>query len=584
MTTDAPKTDAHALVRTWLQDRDRRIWPWLDVSTLERLIAALGSGVDPLEGERVHAALWHTSTERGGCLGTLTALNNALNPIQWFARSLVGTPINWNYGTLVSDERIVVRDWLDAIDAPFAAIENPSASGSMASFFDADFLHFRLEGETHTLTVPGHRGLARFLDVVTTEAREDRIARDRVAPPTADVGDPTGAQGYLERMQVDDERARLLLRAIHEGAATGALTGEQGLELARKTALLHHMTAHGRGSRAGMWVTALRRSELLAFLESRVGAPQHEEPEDGLDTWTYRRDRQWAKAAVGSAILLAQGKLDFALPKGDLRVQIAERIHPVGGAWTGYRIDVRVPGMWQPMAEFESNGLFRLHQELLAFEAQILLRRLVLGPDLGVEELLKTDQRQVDDLLLRQYPTAKPKWFRATRQWALVHRHMRLPLERRALARETIPRHLAPPPYAGAIPPQVANIAVANAVSGILTFSLLSTIWCFGGVGFLMWLEDAVLAQVPGLDEGATTGVMLLGLIGQWGGLLVTGPLRAVLGIVAIAAPRSSGAVGWLLVALGPIGLVFADFPGALASLLTLWWLTRPQMREYLRG
>lgn len=579
-----PKPDealtAHALVRTYLRDRDLRLWPWIDVGHLERLVASIGTGADPLEGEEPVAILLHTGTTRGGCLGGLELLANVLNPIKWAVRSAMKR-IDWNYGALITDHRIVIRDWLDAVDAPYESIEDPTCSGGLTTFMGADFLNFTIGEERHSLTVPGHTALQRFLAIASVEAREGRIEHVRIGAPAAEDADPSGAISFLASTVVEDARAGTLLQVIATETQTGRLSGAEGLDLARRTALLHRATVSARGSRDGLWVSCLRREELTAFLESRLGRPEPDEHEDGLETVRFTRDREYGRAAAATALLLASGRLDAALPKGDLRVSIDERSHPTGGEWTGYRIEVRVPGMWQPISEFESEALFELHKALLAYEAQILLRRVVLGADKSVLELLGVPQEQVDARLVEHAPDVDPKLFKQTRDFAnLYKRVVDLPA-RNAATQAELPSRLKAPPSLR-IPGAVTAVVMSNILAGLTTLVLFSTVYCFGGVAFMTWLEEAVLSRIPGLNEEATAAMLILAVSFQWMAMLFLGPLRVFGGMIVLALPRTVRPMGVLLGLLGLGGLLFADIPGFLVAVPTLFWISRPQVKEFV--
>lgn len=571
--------EAHAVVRTWLQDRDCRLWPWIDVGELERLVAALGSGADLLEGEEPLAIMLHDGPDRGGCLGTLAMIDNVLNPITWIVRSAMPRRVNWNYGALVTDRRIVIRDWLEAVEAEYAAIHEPTCTGGILSFFGIDFLNFTVGDTRHRLTVPGHRGLRRFLEVASDEARAGRIREQRVAAPEAEAGDPSGAVSFLGRIRVEDPRAAALLEVVSTRVASGRLSPTDGLDLARRVALLHRTTVAARGSRDGLWISPLRPQELDAFFESRLGRPQPEGEVDGLPSVRFVRDREWTKAAVGTLLLLGQGML--VLPRQDLLVSVVERSHPTAGTWTGYRIRISKVGGWEPLSEWESHTLCELHKALLAFEAQVLLRRAVLGTELDPVALLQADQAAVDAALVADAPRADPKLFRSTRSFASIHKKVDPLPPRSGLARELIPGHLKPPPSLR-VPGAVTAVAMTNVIAGMTTMVLFSTLYCFGGVSVLDAIKVHLLSRVPNLNEEATTGVFMLGLLGQWGALLVLGPIRAVLGGVMLLMPGATRAFGVLSALLAVIGVCAADLPGLLAGVATVVLLTRPSVRDYL--
>ncbi len=576
----AQNLTAHALVRTYLRDPDRRLWPWIDVAQLERLVASIGFGTDPLEGEEPVAMLLHTGTTRGGCLQALDATANLLNPIRWMVRAAMKS-IDWNYGALITDQRIVIRDWLDAVDAPYAAIEEPTCTGGFGSFFGFDFLNFTVGEERHHLTVPGHKALQRFLVIAVDEAKNQRLVVERIPAPVAEAGDPSGAVTFLAHMRVEDPRASVLLQLVATSVAERSIEDGPGLDLARRIALFHRATVGARGSRDGMWVSPLRVEELLAFLESRLGVPERSESDEGLQVVTFHRDPEHAKAAAGTALLLLTGTLDAVLPKGEIRVTVEERTHPQAGDYTAYRTEVRVPGMWQPMSEFESKALYELHLQLLAFEAQVLLRRVIFGTAVEPEELLGADQEQVDELLAKEAPGASAKWFSSPRDFANVHKRVADKPPRFAMNREQIPAHLTPPAPTTA-PSELVGIGFSNLLAGLLTTFVLAGVYCFGGVGMVQWLESAVLAKVDGLDEEATSGALMLLLMFQWGALMLAGPIRSLGGLIVLMVPRSGLIVGGMLVLQGFVGMLVLDLPGLFAGLATAWWLSRKRVREYL--
>lgn len=93
-----------ALVRRALQDPDRRVGARLRTDELEHAAATLGTGPDPIAGERVLALVVHSGDHRAGCF-TLLAM---LNPIRFLVRRTLRVP-RWDQCWLVTDERLLIR-------------------------------------------------------------------------------------------------------------------------------------------------------------------------------------------------------------------------------------------------------------------------------------------------------------------------------------------------------------------------------------------------------------------------------------------------------------------------------------------
>ena len=560
----------HELVRTYLRDRERRMYPKLELGDLEHIVAALGQGVDHIDGEQVLAQLAFGDDTRGGCLVLLAFVANVLNPIAWMIRA-GGTNVDWEHGAIFTDRRMIARDWVEAVDAPYEAITDVSYSGGFGAFFGWEFLKLAVHGDRFSIAAPAHRAMGKFLVVMSEEAREARVAHPDVHRVVSRQGDPTGAIGASAAIH-KDWRAETLFKAILAQHEAGKLTRSQSLGMSQQVWLHSQTTTGARGSSVGFWISPLSREELLAFLGTQLGRAVPVDAIDGSDTFQFDKDKDYARSELGSVLLT--GHFEVRLPRGDVRLQLADMDGPAG-RWTGYRLTARVLGVWAPFNEVRASSLFKLHKMLLKYEGRLLLRK-VLFPE---RDPFDVPVSEVKDRLTEVVPGADYRVFRQSRRQLKLKTMVKEAPPTKALKRGQVPARLPRPK--GKEPAAISATGMMHLGAGLVTTALLPVPICCGGTVVLAQISENFLEPVLGMPD-EIGALMLLMLLADTAILMfVLGPIRMLTAMAYLAAPRSMRPLMLMSSGIGVLGGVFGDLPGAAASALTLLLLQRQDVREY---
>ncbi len=561
---------AHSVAGRQLGGPHVCLWPGVDAALLERMIASLGQGPDHLVGEEVVALVVERNTQSALAW---------VNPIRAGVHAAMAPKHVLDKGALLTDARIILRDVTERVAIDYDQIQSASVPGGFGGLF-LDYLKIVTPATSEKYTCGSHGQLALALTDLAHRARNGSLAQPRVAAPTATPDDPSGARTFSAARRANDERAAFLLKGVAFGLESGTLHPGSSLDMARRVALLHRTTVGGRGSHQGMWISPLRPDELKGFFSSRYGAPAPQAPLHGFETILYSRDAAAAAAAPGSGIgLRVPGKSSQWLAEKQLRLRLQELTHPAAGRYTAYLVEAQGWGEWESLTGVHDAQLYNLHLELLAFEAQMLLRRLLFGYDRDATALLAYPDDETDAKLAQVNAAVDAGAFRVPRAF------QRLDQIAHAPAATTLAGasggHAAA--QASSAPGSITATLWINLVAGMLSLTVCSCLWClFGSSG-----QDGIEASIniPFGDDidvdrtmRAYTGVVVGQTVLQW----ILGAVRIVL--AGLVVTRGRRKVALALVGLGAAGFLAGDTAGVLASLLTVWCMTRPAARDWLAG
>lgn len=563
---------AHELVRTYLRDRERRMYPKLHLGDLEHIVAALGRGADHIDGEQILAQLAFGEDTRGGALMLLTFINNVLNPIAWIIRA-AQKDVDWDHGAVFTDRRMIARDWLEAVDAPYKDITDISYSGGFGAFFGWEFLKIAVDGEKYSIAAPAHRAMGKFLLVMADEARSARVAYPEPYRVASRPDDPTGAIGASAAIH-KDQRAQILFDAISEQHEAGHLTTSAALAMSQQVWLLSLTTTGARGSSQDFWISPLSRDELLAFFGTKLGRAEQVDSVDGYDTYAFDKHKSYARQELTAVLLKATGHFDVKLPRGQIRLQLRDMDGPAG-RWTGYRLSATVLRIWAPFNEVRAGSLFKLHKMLLKYEGRLLLRK-ALYPGQDPYDIPISD---VKDRLKEVVSGADYLMFRKSRKQIKLKGMVDDPPPTKALTRDQVPARLPRPK--GKEPATVSGTGVMHLTAGFITTVLVPIPLCCGGTVLLAQVDQLFLTPVLGLPDEVSAILLVLLMADSLFLMCIVGPIRILTAMAYLAAPRSMRPLMLMSSGIGVLGAVFGDLPGALASVLTFLLMRRKDVREY---
>jgi hypothetical protein len=544
------------------------VWPHIDVELLERMIAVLGQGPDHLEGEEIAALVVERNTQ---------SAIEWINPIRAGVHAALAPKYDFGKGALLTDTQIILRDVTERVGIPYDQIQSATQPGGLEGMV-LDYLKLATPAGTEKYTCGSHGQLAVLLTDLSAHARAGRLTLDRMAAPAPRGADVSGAQTFSTARRLNDERAAFLLKGVVFQHQAGHIDAEAALDLTRRIALLHRTTTGGRGSHQGMWISPLRPGELTGFFESRYGAPTPQTPLHGFDTILYTRNEAHAAGAPGARISLrVKGKSSQWLAEKKLRLRLKEMTHPQAGNYTAYLVEAQNWSDWESLTGVHDAQLYNLQLELLAFEAQVILRRLLLGPDTDPATLLGVPDSTVDAKLADVNAAVDGSAFRVPRPFATVSQ-IAAPAQAAAGAPVYTPGGRPPlDPAPGA----VKAVVWVNVVAGILALVVCSCVWCVMASSWQHPLETYILAPLGDYIDIERTKRAYSGIVvGQTGMQWVLGAVRIVLG--GMAAKRGARRLGLALVALGGASLLAGDGAGVLASLVTAWCITRPSAKAWM--
>ncbi len=549
------------IVRRNLVDGDRRMGDRLRADQLDEAAAALGSGSDPVAGERALALVVHTRDNRAGCFFLLSLLN----PIRFLVRAAI-RPDRFDQCWLVTDERLRIRGGGRILEVRWDTVKDARASGAIATFFGWEYLHlFDAHLDDATVMTPGQQGAARLVRAVVRARGTEGLSRARPPWPQASSVDPAGLTAAREALEVDDGRAAVLLGRLQSAWLQGRVDDVEALDLARRIVLFARAVAWGRGAREGAWVTALRPGELRAAVAGSVGPMVQAEPvEAGWTTWLHERSAADAAGrAVAETLLLlaATPRLDLVLPRTDVRLSTRE-----APGWTAWRIEQKVAGSWISLSEADFKALKRVFDRVLSAEAAALAYRCVVDPRAPAEAVVTASREETLARLQEADPEAGPERFLVARPQRFV----------------TALKRAAPTARAGggaagpAVPRAWRDAALGNLLGGLFSVLLgVPLLWCFGSP-VLFLLIDALDAAT-----GIVDATLAKDVVAGWavlGGMAVAawGVVQGVFGLVQRGDPRKLRVAGLVVGGISVVGLLAGGLFGAIGGGVALWFGTRP--------
>lgn len=559
------------IVRRNLVDSDRRIGPKLRADQLDKAAAALGTGPDPVAGERVLALVVHTRDNRAGCFTVLAMLN----PIRFVVRRALRVD-RYDQCWVVTDERLTIRGGGTIASVRWDDVKRATASSGFGAFFGWEFL--RLYDDTTELDsvmTPGHQSAARLVRAVVRARDGDGLQRERPPWPQAAGDDPAGLNAARAALDVDDGRAAVLLGRLQAAWLEGRVDDVETLDLARRIVLFARAVAWGRGSRDGAWVSPLRPAELRAAVESSVGPMGRAEPvEPGWSTWVHARstaDAAGRAVAETMLLLMATPKLDVVLPRTDIRLSVKEQ-----PGWTAWRLDQKVAGGWFPLAEADFNALSRVFQRLLGAEAAALAYRCVIDPRAPAAQVVQAPRDETLARLAEADPESRPQRFLVARPQKYV-KALQQGAPRTTAA---VPGRRRRAPVVADVPAGWRNAGIANFVGGLLSVVLgIPLLWCFGGP-VLFVLIDALDAATGIVDQrlakDVVAGWAALGgmAVGSWGFI------QGIFGLIQRSSPRKLRVAGLVVGAISVLGLFAGGVLGAIGGAVAIWLGTRPDIEK----
>lgn len=558
--------------------------PEFAVELLARSIASLGAGPDHLEGEEIVSLLLRRNSQGATWV---------LNPVRAAVRSAIEESHVWRNAALLTDGRLVLRDEVDRFDIALHEIVGARTPNWAAGLFFSWVKFDLTDGRTLDTAALIEGPLARFALVIGAGLRSGQVGRRRVAAPRSTADDPSGANGFLARMLGQDSRARFLLNGVAHQTKSGEISVETGRELAARVALLHRTTLGGRGTHRGRWISCLRAQELLAFFE-RFGRPEPRADQNGMRVCHFIRDERFVSPSAAISLPLSGKKSEWFAEKA-LRVCYVEEVHPRSGPHTAYLLQAESWGEWTNLCDVHDKQLYNIHLELLAFEAQLLARRLLFPGVDDVPALLRLADGAVDDKLASLNRSLDPALFRTPRDFqSLVER---MPSLRGAGCDSEGLNSPAPPrPRVGAGPrashaaynrrqeaPLAIGMArVVNIVGGALTFFIGVFVWCCAGAQLQQAALDW-LATVSWVDIERTRRAFAGIWCAQLSGMVALAIVRIVMAsVLPLQDGKSRGFFAWGLVALAGADLLVMNPVGILASIVTLFCAVKA--RAWVRG
>lgn len=291
-------------------------------------------------------------------------------------------------GILLTDRRIVA-----CLEDTRASIAYADVRGVtvQSSWMQNDLYVYDTRGPTKMKLIQAHEDaprIAGFLDARMRLSPSDASVRPLI---TSTADDPTGARGLLEEGLLDP-RVVVAARALDYAARRGWLRGERAAELGFRVGLLREQLAFGRGMHRGWSESPLAARDLVFAWSSMFGAPAASYPEGDrahVDFRVARPDAQAAKVvdAMGTALLTLAGGAwvgDDAPPVHAVRVTVFP-----GASTTRFATLGALAGSFAPLRDVAPEIAKWASATLADAEAQLLLLRVVLGPDLEPADLYR---------------------------------------------------------------------------------------------------------------------------------------------------------------------------------------------------
>ena len=539
----------------------------LRTDELEQAAATLGTGPDPVAGERVLALVAHSRDHRAGCF-TLLAM---LNPIRFLVRRTLQVP-RWDHCWMVTDSRLLIRAGGDHAEVPLDALEHARGSGAIASFFGWEFVDVAWgDGRSVHLMAPAHAHIAAFVRRIVRARGHGGWAAPRPAWPEPSADDPTGIAAARAALDVDDGRATVMLDQLEAAVGQGRADAVEALGLARRVVVFSRMVAWGRGSRGGAWVSALRPAELRAAISSAVGPFEARAALPDRPGWRVFVYEHSAADAAGRAIaeslfaLVAGAGALLVAPRTDLRLCMLDQ-----GDWTAWTLEQKAMGEWDSLSFVDGHTQHKIARRVLQAESLALTYRCVIDPRAPAAQVVAAPASETITRLQETDPTLTPSRFRAARPDTAVARLQ----TGRAPAGAPADAPAGPPAPA---PPRAWHHAgVVNLLGGALQALLgLPILWCMGTPTAFV-LIDALDALTGVVDQDLAKGVVVSGAMLASLAVLGIALAQAAVGVAQLVSPRGARVPGLVFAGIAVLGLGLGGVVGATAGLIALYLGTRP--------
>jgi hypothetical protein len=347
--------------------------PNLQLSHVERAIAASGVGLDHTIGERAWAFGDSVGQEDLKAFFLLTDRRltgrqhimsvTSTRRSQFHAELTDIVQVKWMSKTLRSDLQIQTRDkWIDATIIKFTP------------------------------------QLGRFLDDLLRVPPEHRVP-----PPqpllSQSPDDPAGLASAMGRIS-HPQRAALL--QIINRKVQGGLAEQQAADLAARVVLLDRALLWGRGMREGWWLSPLCAADLSQSFLRIFGQPSGYWPQGSLSTFDFdlRADRGVGKAVTSTVVGLAALGLfgvgwvstPGSKPVTHLRITMCDTPYSSSFSILGSNDGSRM----QPLPDLAPNLLQRILTILSENEVQLMFGRCVYGWEEPPETLAARSIEEID--------------------------------------------------------------------------------------------------------------------------------------------------------------------------------------------
>lgn len=329
--------------------RDAVLHDQLDADLRDRAIASLGVGCDHTAGEQL-----------------LAVIDDSVHPHVFL-------------GAIVTDRRYAWRNMQSNGSIGWEDVERVEVTEGL------------LVAQQHCVTYDGARRTIppAGVDLTPFFRALGQIPRGRRSTPPAPLSqpshrDPTGARVAVASMHRAEPRHEALYQLVwhlHEGDDR---LGTAARDLTARVTGLHRTVCQGRGATGGWWLSPLSPPDLRHALESFLGGAQwislqgdvalvdHDIPEGA------RRDAELRVKAVQRRALLAAG-----FGRDVSRVRVTIRAIAGGSAFVVQGWD----GEGKTLDRLNPVLLMMLHRQLLDVEHRTLLRRVLAGYTVSVEEI-----------------------------------------------------------------------------------------------------------------------------------------------------------------------------------------------------
>ena len=321
----------------------------LDVGRRDRAIASLGVGCDHAAGEQL-----------------LAVIDDSAHPQAFL-------------GGLLTDRRYAWRNMQSSGSIGWEDVERVEVTEGLLVARQ----HCVLYDGTRQTIPPAGADLTPFFRALS------QIPRGRRSTPPAPLSqssrrDPTGARMANASMHRAEPRHEALYRLIWHLHEDGGCGWEVSRDLTARVTGLHRSVCQGRGATGGWWLSPLSPTDLRHALESFLGGAVWISLQGDLAVVDHdiparlRRDAELRVKAVQRDALVKAG-----FGRDVSRVRMTARAVAGGSAFVLQGWD----GEGQTLDRLNPMLLMALHRQLLDVEHRTVLRRVLAGYEMSVEEI-----------------------------------------------------------------------------------------------------------------------------------------------------------------------------------------------------